>query len=135
VTRGQHFRKYPEPKVADRIGVYTVTRALGRGRRGRSDLSFEVTCACGQVQTMFECRLHAAGFGAKCSHKKAKRFGSEHRLYDSIEMLTRDQRRVLFDRLLDNFCFDTGTHDGKPCGEFADEPCMHNLPSAKAVSS
>jgi hypothetical protein len=125
-------RKRPEPQIGDVHGCMTVVRLLGRGHAGRSEIRVVCKCTCGYEAAMYEHNMYHHGFGKRCTHVPGSRktmlveSRAPHRIYEEIETLTREERRTLFDRILDNFCCDTGTHDGRPCAEFADEACAHN---------
>lgn len=62
-------RKYPVPRVGDRLGCYEVM-GLSRGRQGRADLDVRVLCDCGVTDQLFEHQLrrHLAR-GDTCRHR------------------------------------------------------------------
>lgn len=50
-------RRHKPPKVGDRVGPYRITRLIGRGYRGRSDLRVEIKCTCGRYSETYEFNL------------------------------------------------------------------------------
>jgi hypothetical protein len=59
-------RKYPIVAVGQRHGCGTVTRLLGRGHCGRSDMRVEIECACGRVRRTYEFMLRK--YPERCRH-------------------------------------------------------------------
>ena len=133
-------RKRPEPKIGDVHGCMTVVELFGRNHAsGRREIRVVCRCTCGYESSMFEHNMYHHNFGARCTHVPGSRKNLQvesrraHATYDVIETFTHEERRVLFDRLLDNFCFDTSTRDGRPCSEYADEECPHNTERASGT--
>lgn len=68
---GKSARKHPAPRVGDRFGCWRVTRILGRGYRGRSDLRVESVCECGRYSETYEYNLRARR-GDVCTHRRSE---------------------------------------------------------------
>jgi len=64
-------RKYDEPKIGERYGVWKVVALLGRGHRGRSDLRIEIQCVCGRRAETYEFNLRARR-ASTCKHGSAR---------------------------------------------------------------
>lgn len=58
-------RRYPEAKVGDTFGQYTVTATRPRGYRGRSDERVEWRCACGRSGESY---VHNIRDSKGCTH-------------------------------------------------------------------
>ena len=53
-------RKHPELYIGGHIGPWRITRIIGRGHRGRSDLRVAAVCdACGRSTEVYEYQLRA----------------------------------------------------------------------------
>lgn len=62
-------RRYPEIRIGQRFGPWTVVALLGRGFRGRSDMRVELVCLCGRRAETFEFQARKrAENGPKCNH-------------------------------------------------------------------